>query len=365
MKTQKIIIALVIMILALNQVSAYQKLCLTKGQAVPSQEISRYVCFSDICQVCVTDTLYPTSPNRCETLTSCDKLNQTVNLSAPTITINSPINHYYYNSRSVLVNLRVNQPVDLTYSYVDDLSGKWYKLSNSKLRSFNKTIMFKEGTNTIKFRATNINGQSSDIVRKFYIDSKKPKIGRTSMDKQGGFKVDFTETNPNRLILKFSNDSYTEFSYYYFDLINDCNQTNDKYSCAVKFDLNDYLDSLKDYEGKTVYFWYELSDKAGNTDKTKMEKIFVDTTRPLVNSFNYSLSGNKLDIIFNITEKNFKDVSYYDSSDKRPRWNKLCSSLKNGICEKKINLITGNHTIQIQVNDKYENSVTRLLNVTI
>jgi len=66
-----------------------------------------------------------------------------------------------------------------------------------------------------------------------------------------------------------------------------------------------------------------------------------------------------------LSELNFEDVNYIDSSDTRPSWKTLCSSLKNGNCVSKKYLRTGNHNITIQVLDKAGNSDEKKINFNI
>ena len=66
-------------------------------------------------------------------------------------------------------------------------------------------------------------------------------------------------------------------------------------------------------------------------------------------------------IVFNIsiTEINFDEISYIDSSESRPREKRICSRLKDGICEKKSMFKKGHHNVQIVIKDDAGNMMTK------
>ena len=60
---------------------------------------------------------------------------------------------------------------------------------------------------------------------------------------------------------------------------------------------------------------------------------------------------------FNITEENLDEIGYIDNEDRKPRFRRLCSRLKNGICEKKKTFRRGYHNLDIQITDKAGNQI--------
>ena len=50
-------------------------------------------------------------------------------------------------------------------------------------------------------------------------------------------------------------------------------------------------------------------------------------------------------------------MRYMDNSDSRPIWRTMCSRLNEGICEKRLTLRDGEHSLNIQALDDAGNSV--------
>lgn len=62
-------------LLCVNYLSAYQLLCLTRNQGVPpAPESPVFTCNHDICQICVNDNFYPANANSCSNIASCSPL---------------------------------------------------------------------------------------------------------------------------------------------------------------------------------------------------------------------------------------------------------------------------------------------------
>jgi hypothetical protein len=60
-----------------------------------------------------------------------------------------------------------------------------------------------------------------------------------------------------------------------------------------------------------------------------------------------------------ITEPNFRDISYIDKNARKPIWSKICTSLKNWICYKKVLFSKGSHSIDVQVSDQAGNKIIK------
>jgi len=100
-----------------------------------------------------------------------------------------------------------------------------------------------------------------------------------------------------------------------------------------------------------------LRDIVNNSDESRHNKVAIDTTPPVLNSFDYLIDGRRVDFIFNVTETNFDEIDYIDFNDSRPRERRLCSRLKDEICEVKKSFRSGEHHLTITVLDKAGNSV--------
>jgi len=51
-------------------------------------------------------------------------------------------------------------------------------------------------------------------------------------------------------------------------------------------------------------------------------------------------------------------VEYKDWNSNRPKWKRLCSRLKRGMCEKKKSFKKGHHVVDIQVTDEAGNAIS-------
>ena len=68
---------------------------------------------------------------------------------------------------------------------------------------------------------------------------------------------------------------------------------------------------------------------------------------------------------FDVTEKNFDEITYIDWNDRRPRERRLCSRLRDGRCEKKKSFRRGEHNLTIYIKDKAGNSVQKNIDFII
>ena len=355
-----------IIIISVSFVSAYKRLCLTYGQSIPSDENPRYTCWHDSCQICVTDNNYPgVNPRHCNKIKGCELLGETiVDEDPPELTINSPVNDFIYNSRKVLFDIESNEPCSMYY--LDNINGRgrWKRIC-SNCQSYSRTRSFKDGLNNITIKARDRNGNFVEYQRYFYVDSKKPKIRRTSPRKgfvNTAFEVQFSEENPVSLILYYGNvlSGYeeAELNVDIESIETDCYINKKRYYCSVDVELDDY-------DGQNIKYWFELEDIAGSTATSRPISLSVDTVAPVIinnpDSFWTQGEGKKNKYIYfniDITEENFDEVSYIDWNDRRPRWRRLCSRLKNGICKKKKSFRKGEHVVDIMISDEAGNAVS-------
>lgn len=361
-----LVIALMIVVFA-KDVSAYQKLCLTKGQVVPSEEIQRYKCKFDHCEVCTTDNLYPTAPGYCGSIAGCTPLGggPGIDVTPPVLTINSPTNDALYNTRKVHFDLHTNEIADLLY--IDNVNGRgrWSSLAKNTM-AYNKDLSFKDGLNNITIRAKDNKGNIVDTVKVFRVDSQKPKLKGGEADNQGGFTVSFTELNPKTLKFHYGN-TQSGFGNLAFNLAAECHAGKGAgtMDCSKTMSYSNYIALLSSYNGETMEYWFEIEDLAGNVATTKRVKMDVDTVAPVINSLLHTINGKNVEFTIGVTEPNLNDVSYKDLLDSKSKWKKLCSKLTNGMCVKKVSFKPGNHQVSIQVSDKFGNSVAQSVNFVI
>ncbi len=273
----------------------------------------------------------------------CDIVNTTLYVFMPASSV--------FNANNIKTNISV-----LTYpgiianliTYIDNSAAKIKEsILCKKCNDFgfykNKFINLRDGEHNITFNA-NVNNTLLSLDRIIFVDSKKPKIKlpsiRSKIYSNGTFYINYDENNIKNITLFLENKTF-EFE--------NCSSGKNQI-CKI------YV-NLTEYEGKNIVYRYLTVDIADNFDMTKNITAEVDTTPPKIENIAYPVIGSYVFFKLNITEKNFKNVAYFDNSDDKPRWRILCSVLKNGICEKEQRLRPGEHNITIRVLDKAENSV--------
>ncbi|MAG01875.1 hypothetical protein CMI42_00920 [Candidatus Pacearchaeota archaeon] len=349
---------LIVLMLSVSYVSAYQRLCLNYGQSVPSDENARYTCFHDSCQICVTDSNYPTNPNKCNDVSGCLVFGESeVDVTPPVLTINSPSDGEVFNSRKVLFDIEGNEPASM--SYLDNINGRgrWKRLVSLASSYFRERSM-KEGLNDITIKGIDRNRNEVEEVVTFFVDSRDPKIRRTYPKRgfaNGIFEVEFSEANVVDLDLHYGND---ETGYRSEDVdLDNCTLLRNKYGCDVAV-------LLDDYSGQDIEYWFEIEDIAGNVDEGRHVVLGVDVEDPVIVNEDFWSQGegryNRY-IYFNIEidEDNFDEVSIYDNNDRRPRWKRICSRLREDRCIKKVSFKTGLHEVDVQVMDEAGNAISR------
>jgi hypothetical protein len=333
----------------------YKRLCLSYGQSIPSESLKRYTCYSDLCMICVNQFNYPVHLGYCNQLEGCNILgdNTAIDREAPIVSLDSPINNSVYNSRKVLFNISANEPCILYFKDNLALNTKLKKLSN--VNHFSQMLSFKDGFNSVTIMAMDRFGNQKEIIRQFYVDSIKPKIKKTLPTKgfaDGNFEIYFSETNPKSLTLEYGN-LLNGYKSQVADL-SKCNNFNGINHCII--DVN-----LSSYNEQKIEYWFTLKDIGENIIESKPVILEVDTTGPnILNPDSlFKINGKYVYFSINLNETNFEDATYYDYSQIRPKWKPICNRLKNGVlCEKKETFSSGNHVLDIQVNDKAGNAAS-------
>ncbi|MFA5259559.1 MAG: hypothetical protein WC979_08415 [Candidatus Pacearchaeota archaeon] len=383
MKKQIIIasILLISLVLIIN-VSAYQKVCLGRGEIIIP---INYTCEHDFCIICVTDDLHQANLNSCEDIyckslsevsfqentSFTDNPNVTNNsnvtnfteITNPQITIepfrvslNSPIEGNIY-SKIVLFNITSEREINVYYSE----DGEWKTLSTDR-KSYFKKINFNEGFHNITIRVVDNSNYEKNFTVGFYVDNGKPRIRKVGPSRgylNGNFNIEFMEKNPKSLLLKYGNsltgyrDYNVDFNDCFLDSISRCN-----------LNIN-----LSDYNNQNIYYWFVLKDISGNSAETKHIQLGVDALSPQITNPDsiFKLDPKSKAVTFNISvlESNFAKVMYLDRSQRVPKWNLLCSKLTKGYCVKKLTFVRGTHDIDIQVLDKAGNYVTQSIEFDI
>ncbi len=264
--------------------------------------------------------------------------------AALSLTVTSPDDSVIYNSSKVSFNLAASSISDFFYAKSSSPFGAWTFLCSKTLTCV-KDVASMEGTNTVRIKAVDSLSGETDIsgAISFVVDSKKPIITKVLPLKgvtSGKFEIQFTEQNPDTAVLHYGN---ALSGYQTLNAV--CTQVKDKNTCTATVSVTD----------GDLGYWFNATDKAGNSVESKLTFIKVDSTAPVINLFENSLSRNVLSLVFDITESNFDSVTYIDNADRVPRNKTICSSLQNGRCSAKISLSKGAHRINIFVSDKAGN----------
>ena len=121
------------------------------------------------------------------------------------------------------------------------------------------------------------------------------------------------------------------------------------------------------YDGKEILYWANLTDTADNEANPRRQNVLiVDTTLPVINSLIHTINKKYVTFRADITEENFEEMTYsYTDTNGRLREGRMCSRLKDGICEKKLSFKTGHFDVSIQVLDEACNSVGQVVSFDV
>jgi hypothetical protein len=370
MKNKKVVIIMITELLVLLTVTSLASaefwVCFNKGERIDycNPKVPDRTCSSDMgCQYCIStyneqgDCFNGGNWMVCMGITpDCSNVigNHTIDSEPPILTINSPKQDGLYTSRSLLIDFSLNEESDVYY--LDNLYGgeRWVRVCQDCL-SYSHSRSFKEGQNDITFKAIDAIGNEVLINKHFFIDSKKPRILKTMPQRgftNGIFDIQFQEDNPKSLVLNYGN-SANGYSTKTLNITKECYLLNkNKYECNININLSKY-------NSQYIEYWFELTDIASSSVLSKRYSLQVDTLAPVINNnpHFYEVNGKYVYFNISITEDNFDKILYRDNDARNPRWQTLCSRLKNGICEVKKTFSEGIHNVDIQVNDKAGNSV--------
>lgn len=268
--------------------------------------------------------------------------------------------------------------VYFTMNVIDNNFDEVYYLDNSDERARERSICrrldgtlcegrasFRDGEHNITIYAVDEAGNIAKENLIFFVDSRDPRISRTEPRRgfaSGVFNVEFDEENPISLFLNYGN-SQTGFRNQEVDIDNSCFMDR-RYECETSVNLSDY-------HGQEIVYWFNITDILNQTDQSREEELGVDSVAPILNnpdSFWEQGEGRYERYIyftFNITEENFDEINYIDLNDDRPRERRLCSRLRDGICETRKSFRTGDYNLQITILDEAGNSIKRFIEFSV
>jgi hypothetical protein len=365
MKKIMLIAGILIVLLAANAIAVeYVHICLLDGESIPitkgySSNSGRgmLICGDGKCtahlrsgsgwvDICVQNLGAIYSPpgllSNCEG--GCTFLN-TINPEPLELEVGLPFsNEGVYTKQSFYLNISTNKIANI--DLIDSIAGSQVNLCPN-CRYYNRPRTFKAGFNDITIRAV----KGNEIVEKtitFIIDNKKPIISKTlplsGKFAKSDFSIVYTEDFVKEVLFVYGNNNTG------FRQKNLTNCASGKLqTCVASVDLNDY-------NGKDISYVFNITDIAGNKGSSRLTKVKVDLTPPVVNNDNiFNRTGSSVIFKLNITESNMDRVYYTDNGENEKI---LCSSLSRGMCNKKLSFRIGNHSIQLFVRDKAGNQVT-------
>lgn len=362
-KNKKIFVGMIFLLLiGIVSADSYALYCLERGQIID---------FGALCNpsmgtrtgpttICVhlldSGKICPANPNICNNLgLGCSTAgNTTLDIDPPVLNLTSPIDGSVHTSRIVDFSFTIDESADVYYLNLINGRGRWSRICGD-CRNYNRGLSFSDGLKNLTIRARDRAGNAAYTNVSFFVDSKSPKIYRTSPKNgfaDGNFEVQFKEDNPQELKLFYGDGIVTRQVNVN---LQDCYEEQSKMNCDVDANLNEF-------NTKEIEYWFNLLDIAGNSVDSKRTKVSVDTTPPVINNlgnFWRYTSGEKY-VYFNLSidEENFDDASYsYFDSRGRERERKICLKLKDRICAKRFTFNKGHYDLTVKVNDKAGNSV--------
>ncbi|MBU3913175.1 MAG: hypothetical protein KKE50_03715 [Nanoarchaeota archaeon] len=369
-KTKEIIgfVSVIILILLIGNVSAeYVRICLTNGQSIsitPSTHSSRspdgrLICgsgkctanlrsgkgFVDICVQKVGDNLYypPSLPSKCSG--GCTLLGDNGG-EVPSLTLSAlwPFsNGGVFTRTSFFLDITTNRIASI--KLIDNVAGTTRVLCPN-CNSYKRSYTFKQGLNDFTVLAVDgLNVQEKRVT--FFIDNKVPRISKTAPSSNSFigsvFTVYYDEDNLREILLH-----YGVVGNYKQRAMENCDSGLGQ-ECSVDVSLNEF-------DNQKIEYWFTIEDIAGNSVESRHVFVNVDETAPVINSFDKNIDGKYATFRIDLTEQNLDKVEYIDNLEEKGKLKTLCSSLKNGICEKKVSFKDGQHDVSIQITDKAGNT---------
>ncbi len=267
------------------------------------------------------------------------------------INLTSPVEGELYTDRRVPIGFSLNREAEVEYLDLNDnRRARWRRVCRNCME-YERDGRFDEGENDIMFRAVDEWGKETYHNVSFFVDSRGPRLRRTEPRRgfaNGFFSVEFYEDNPEELMLHYGN-----YSHYQESEVNlsSCVEGRRGWNCETFVDLSEY-------DGQEIEYWFILRDIAGNMDESRKTDLDVDNTFPVIGDINYTIERRRVEFKLEIEEQNLDVVEYIDYSDRRPRFKRMCSRLREGICEDRVYLREGVHNLVIQVADEAGNIVT-------
>ena len=272
------------------------------------------------------------------------------------IKLNSPTSGDQ-STRRVKVNISLTRAVDsIEYINYNEKNPK-YKVLCKNCNNYGalkeKSINLLEGENNLTFRAVdNLNEKKSEV--RIVVDSKTPKI--ISTEPKVGANV-----NGSKFSVKYDEDNLKEVNFYYLNKKlsrTDCESGKNKI-CTFMIPSSE----LANYSGKYIDYRFEIKDNINNVS-SKSTRVKIDIIAPRLNVTSPVPSSEyPKKVLFNLSVSEDSLVEYYDNSELKPVWKRLCVKCNKYSATKL--LTKGNHDIFLRATDLSGNSDTKEVSFSV
>lgn len=261
---------------------------------------------------------------------------------------------YYSDGRSDYIRVEFVEDYldEIEYYENNDDRARWQSLCRRADNGICEgRVRLEDGDHNITIRAKDEAGSETlYYLTGFFTDSRDPRIRGTEPRRgyaNGEFIIEYEEANLKEIILHYGNSLTGQ-------------KTNNTPVDCYKDDRDDsfcnFVVDLTDYHGQEIMYWFEVVDIANNTDTSREIDLDVDIVDPVLNDFDYVFDGRRIEFLFNITEENFDEITYLDLNDERGRERRLCSRLRDGICETRKSFRYEDYNLRIDILDEAGNS---------
>jgi hypothetical protein len=248
--------------------------------------------------------------------------------------INSP-EPLNYQDRRILINIESDKYIDeITYEDLAEERPRERALCKRCGRNYERSKYFKDGFHNVIFRAWEDEKVVEEKRISFFVDSYGPRIYRTEPRRgfsEGNFGIEFREDNPKKLILFYGDKNKT------LNISEECELERRRYECKTNVNLSEF-------DGEEIKYWFELEDIVNNKDVSRIERVKVDTSAPVLlneNDFWERGEGRRENYVYlnlEINEENFKEVTLGYEYRGKIRERTICRSLRYGKCNKIIRI---------------------------
>ena len=302
------------------------------------------------CTVCTNSSGWYASDTKCKGGLCSANPNNTQE-DPLSLTVHFPFsNGGVYTKQSFFMDIVTNKIASI--DFIDNVADSSVNLCPN-CNTYQKSRTFNQGFNNVTIRAHK-GLEFREMTISFFIDNRLPRISKTAPEAKkftnGEFTVYYDEENLKNVTLYYGTTTLMKTK------AATCPPGVGQ-TCIVKPDL-----SL--FEGKTINYYFEIKDIAGNLVSSKSVQIYVDTKSPIISNISSTVNGKDVNFKIKIIEPYLKTVGYIDNSEARPAEKSLCSKLdSNNVCEKKISFKDGTHNITIYATDLVGNRVEKTVKI--